>query len=84
MAAETFEEAVALYTDKDLKTAFQVAKPLPRAAMRVPWRCWAAVSAGPRREKDPKAAIKWLTGAAEKGNSGAQFALAIHYLDERP
>ena len=83
MAAETFEEAVALYADKDYKTAFQVAKPLAESGdARAMAMLGTLYQQGLGVKRDAKAAIKWLTGAAEKGNSGAQFALAVHYLDQ--
>src|SRR5687767_4491964 len=81
--AETFEEAVALYSDKDYKAAFQVAKPLAEGGdARAMAMLGTLYQNGLGVKKDLSAAVKWLTQAAEQNNAGAQFALAVHHLDD--
>src|SRR6185295_9617502 len=80
--AQSFDEAVALYSDKNYKEALSVAKPLADSGdARAMAMLGTLYQNGQGVKKDLKAAVKWLTAAGEKEHPGAQFQLAIIYLD---
>src|SRR5262249_14323073 len=80
----TFEEAVALFSDKKYKAAYEVASPLATAGDgRAQAMLGALYEEGRGVGKDVKTPATWYETAARGGHVGAMFALAMIYLDGR-
>ncbi len=81
-AQTPYEEAVALYEDKDYKGALEIAE---AAAKKGDARAMAMLGVlyqkGLGVAADLNKAVDWYAEAAEKNNLGAQYALAEIYLD---
>ncbi len=80
--AETFEEAVSLFEEKNYAGARQIAEPLassgdPRAMAMM----GAMALKGLGAAENIIAAHDWFKKAAEKNHPGAQFSLAMMYFD---
>src|SRR5260221_13511008 len=81
-AGPSFEEAAALYDDKDYKSAMEIAGPLATAGdARAMAMMGAMYQKGEGVKTDLDKAIDWYTKAAEAGHTAAQFALGMIYLD---
>ncbi|HRA94876.1 MAG TPA: tetratricopeptide repeat protein, partial [Aestuariivirga sp.] len=82
LAAATFEEAVALFEDKEFKSAREIAEPLAKGGdARAMAMMGALYQLGNGVKPDLEKAVSWYTRAAEKNHPGAQFSLAMLYLD---
>ena len=82
LAEASFEEAVALFEDKEFKSAREVAEPLANDGdARAMAMMGALYQMGSGVKPDLEKAVSWFTKAAEKGHPGAQFSLAMLYLD---
>ena len=80
--AQSFEDAVARYTDANYKAAYGIARPLAdNGDARAMAMLGTMYQNGLGVEKNIKEAVTWLTAAAEKDFTGAQFSLALIYLD---
>jgi hypothetical protein len=81
-AEATFEEAIALFQDRNYKEAHEIALTFaqngdPRAMAML----GTMYQAGYGVSEDAKEAVKWYTLAAGKGHDGALFSLAMLLLD---
>ena len=80
----TFEEAVALYSDRNFRAAYEVAAPLATAGnVNAMAMLGALYEDGAGVEKSPELARSWYEAAALKGHVGSMFALSLLYLDGR-
>ena len=79
LATPSFEEAVALFEDKDFKAAIEIAEPLANEGdSRAMAMMGALYQMGNGVKPDLKKAVEWFTKAAEKNHPGAQFLAGNH------
>jgi hypothetical protein len=81
-AEATFEQAIALYQDKHYDEARQIALDYAgKGDARAMAMLGAMYQAGDGVQEDAKEAARWYTKAADKGDQGALFSLAMLLLD---
>ncbi len=81
-AEATFEEAIALFQDRNYKEAREIAMDFAqRGDSRAMAMLGSIYQAGYGVQEDAKEAAKWYAQAADKGHQGALFSLAMLLLD---
>ena len=81
LAEASFEEAVSLF-EQEFKSAREIAEPLANNGdTRAMAMMGAFYQTGSGAKLDLEKAVSWFTKAAEKDHPGAQFSLAMLYLD---
>ncbi len=82
--ATTFEEAVALYDDRNYNAAFSVVRPLAEQGNVDAQAMLASLyETGRGTERNMSQAVNWYGAAASQKHLGSMFALGMIYLDGR-